>query len=138
MATRQLPPKLTDSPARIRSRPYESEWARLPREEVWPRGKPGAGPWGSIDEHRSVPMMVFVGGFGLVLLGIFLGFLPLIGLGVALLAGGAVAGAVIVARRTGQRATLLWGGLGHTDIDPDDRGRDDVAREPISEGGDVG
>lgn len=136
MAKRRLPPKLTDSPARIRSRPYESEWARLPRDEVWDRGLPGQGPRGSIDEHRSVPTMAFVGGFGLVLLGIFLRFGPMIGVGLAAMVVSAVVGAVIVTRRKGQRATLLWGGIGSTDIDPAKRSGAD--REPISEGGDIG
>lgn len=133
MAKRRLPPEPLDSAARIRSRTWESEWARLPREEVWPRATPGGGPWGSVDGPRSVPTMIFVAGFGLVLLGIFLMFAPLIGLGVAAMIAGIIAGIVVVARRKGQRATLLWGGLGTTVIHPERR--DTMpARAPISGG----
>lgn len=135
MAQRRLPARLLDSPARIRSRSYASDWARLPREEVWPRGAPGAGPWGSPDGARSVPTMLFVGGFFVVLLGIFLMFAPLIGVGVAAMAAGAVAGVVIVRRRKGRRTTLLWGGIGTTTIDPDEAARADIRRDSLAADG---
>lgn len=131
MVQRRLPARLIDSTARIRSRPAGSEWARLPREEVWPRGQPGAGPWGSPDGPRSIPTMVVVAGFGLVLLGIFFMWAPLIWLGVAGIVVGAIAGVVVVARRKGRRTTLLWGGIGTKDIETGEAGRD-VDREPLS------
>lgn len=131
MAQRRLPPRLIDSTARIRSRSAGSEWARLPREEVWPRGAPGAGPWGSPDGPRSVPTLLFVAGFGVVLLGIFFMWAPLLGLGVAGMIVGAIAGIVVVARRKGRRTTLLWGGSGTKAIDPGEPGRD-VDRKPLS------
>jgi hypothetical protein len=135
MALRRLPARLTDSPSRIRSRPFDSEWARLPREEVWPRGAPGAGPWGSPDGRRSVPTMLFVGGFFVVLLGIFVMFAPLVGVGAAAMVAGAIAGIVVVRRRKGRRTALLWGGVGTKAVDPDEAARVDIRREPLASAG---
>lgn len=122
MAKRRVPARAIDSPGRIRSRPYESDWARLPRDEVWDRTTPGAGPWGSVDGPRSKPTMTFVAGYGVLLLGIFLMAPAVLGVGAALMVVGAVWGIVVVRRRRGSRATLLWGGIGTKDI-----GRKDTA-----------
>ncbi|GEM_PF-5767776 len=123
MAERRSPGPLIHSPQRIRQRSAETDWARLPEEEVWGRARPGQGPWGSLDGNTNWATVTFVGGFGLVLLGIFFAFPAMILAGVALLLGGAVAGVVQVVRRRGKRSPVLWAGMGTRRIRVDEPGR---------------
>jgi len=61
---RPLPGTARDNNERIQERGYESEFARLPEEEVDPIPHPGGGPHGSLDRgERNLPLVVIaVGG----------------------------------------------------------------------------
>ena len=50
---REIPPAATDNPARIQERPYESDFARLPAEEVAESHGPGSGPKGMVGQGRK-------------------------------------------------------------------------------------
>ena len=61
---RTVPGAAEDNNDRIQERGYESEFARLPEEEVDPINRPGAGPHGGLDDRgaRNLPMIVMAVG----------------------------------------------------------------------------
>lgn len=66
------PSALTESPARIQDRSYDSYWAAFPLEEVDGTTGPGAGPHGSIGTGGLHPPAITIGiGFLLIFLTFF-------------------------------------------------------------------
>lgn len=56
---RARPGVARDNNERIQERGYESDFARLPEEEIDPISRPGGGPHGSVDTGpRNLPLMV--------------------------------------------------------------------------------
>lgn len=102
---RQVPGPARDNNERIQERGYESEFARLPEEEVDPISGPGAGPHGSLDRGaRNLPLMVI--GLGAIVAFTAFGLdtaVPLV-LGLLLVVVGAV--------WAGMRSTTHASGLG--------------------------
>lgn len=68
---RALPGAARDNNDRVQERGYESDFARLPEEEIDPIPRPGAGPHGGLDTGpRNLPLIV-IGVGGLVAFGAF-------------------------------------------------------------------
>lgn len=58
---RQLPGSARQNNERVQGRPYDSSFARFPRDEVDPIDTPGGGPRGGISEgETNVPLVVIV------------------------------------------------------------------------------
>lgn len=85
------PSALTDSPARLQDRPYESYWARFPEAEVDGTTGPGTGPRGSVGTAGLHPPAITIGvGFLLIFLTFFVANpIPLVA-GALLVLGGAL------------------------------------------------
>lgn len=61
---RALPGVARDNNDRVQERGYESDFARLPEEEVDPIDRPGGGPHGGLDDPgaRNLPLIVMAVG----------------------------------------------------------------------------
>ena len=81
----RLPGPAARSDERIKSRPYDSDWAFLPAEESDRQLEPGAGPVGSVSTSgTSIPMVLLFIAFGVLFLAFFLPYLPVLLAGVVL------------------------------------------------------
>lgn len=109
---REVPPPVTESGDRVQSRPYESDWAKLPREEVHGATGPGGGPAGTVDSGpTNIPLVVIaVGGFVAFSTFLFASPVPLV-LGLLMVVGGAI-WAGVRHERPGH-----LGGVGSVDVD---------------------
>ena len=104
---KQVPPPITEGGERIRGRPYESPFARLPADEVDQRREPGAGPAGGLDDApRNWPLVAVVIGFALLWVTFAVQHWAPLVVGLALMVAGVVWGLVRA------RPVRLWKGVG--------------------------
>lgn len=82
---RQLPGPATANPERIQSRPYESNWARLPEEEIQRIAEPGGGPYGGLDDGVQWPVVLVVVAVAVLFLTFFVRHWITLALGLVLL-----------------------------------------------------
>lgn len=88
---RQVPGPVEENPQRLQSRPYESDWARLPAEEVHENVLPAGGPQGTMDSGpKNLPLMVIAVGLVVAFATFFVGNGWPLGIGLALIAVGAI------------------------------------------------
>lgn len=88
MPTVEVPGPADKNNERLASRPYESDFARFPEEEVAHYDKPGAGPHGGLDDGPVLPKIVTGLGLLVTLATFLLGPVALV-LGLVLVLAGA-------------------------------------------------
>lgn len=100
---REVPGPARDNNDRILERGYEGGFAQLPREEVDPIPRPGAGPHGALDEAGpNVPLLVIALGGAMAFASLGFNHAAPLGLGLLLVVVGAVwAGARSQTRASG-------------------------------------
>jgi hypothetical protein len=107
----KVPPDVTDSPERIKERPYESDFARLPASETHPRTVPGAGPQGPVAAGPiNMPLVVMSIGALVAFSVFFINTWLLLVLGLLIIAVGAGM-SIVIHHRPGRRS-----GLGRSDV----------------------
>ncbi len=116
---RKVPGPVEENPERLKSRPYDSAFAKLPTEEVHEHVEPGGGPRGTVDSGpKNLPLMVIaVGGF-VAFLTFFVGNGWPLGIGLGLV----VVGSLWAGLRSHRVGSMH--GLGPVTITEDDRGRE--------------
>lgn len=104
--SKQVPPPIGESGSRLRSRPYESDFSRLPRDETMPNRGLGAGPRGTIDDGpRNWPLVVVTVGFAVIFLAFGLDSPWPVAVGLGMIVVGAVWSGIRNAVSSGFRGT---------------------------------
>jgi hypothetical protein len=116
MSKREVPGQARDNNERLANRPYESDFAKMPSEEVHPRTTPGAGPHGTVSGGpTNLPLVVIAVGALIAFTGFGLGPVAMV-LGLAVV----VIGAVWAGVRSTTTGGVVGAGLGTTTVDESD------------------
>lgn len=108
-----MPPEVDRSEDRIKNRPYESEFARLPDHETHPSTEPGTGPYGTVGTGNGPIVLMAIG--ALIAVSVFIFQSPwVLGLGIAVFLGAAIWAGVA------NRSPGTMGGTGPSTVEPDD------------------
>ena len=107
----QVPPDVNVSGERIKERPYETDFARLPASETHPRTGPGGGPQGPVGAGPlNLPLVVMSVGALLAFSVFFVTTWVLLLVGLLVIAAGAGM-SIVIHNRPGRRS-----GLGQSNV----------------------